>query len=141
MQLKAAEVMAAAGQDGLAPLMDVAGLRFDTSLKLAQVARKLGEEAETIMGRVKSLRTKHGADEAVDEVLEKHEVKPRTPEEEWPPECTRDVQFALKEYIAEVDVLMGTEIEVLVDPVSIPKDTEGVTPAMLIRVVKFVKAE
>lgn len=140
MKLRAKEVMAAVGPDGLTSLLELSGMGFKASLELAQLARKLEDEAKTIQGRIVALRKKHGADEKLDMVLQAHKVAKGTPEDQWPPECASAANEALDSYLVEVNELVDTEMEVLVEPVAIPQDVEGVTPAMLLRLVKFVKA-
>jgi hypothetical protein len=139
MKLTVKEVLDAAGKQGIAPLMLVDGLEFETALKLAQTARKLEDELKVIQGRIEALREKHDVQAKLKAILEKHGLPQRAPEDEWTPECDAEVQAELGAFTKDLDSLMGAEIEVVVSPVTIPRGKEGVTAAMLFNVLKFVE--
>ena len=139
MKLTVQEVLEAAGPQGIAPVMVVEGLGVETALKLAQMARKLEDERRTIRERIDALRTKHEVQDKLAALMKAHELPKGTDEKDWPPEVSDAANKELAAFTKEMDELLATSIEVVVEPVAIPKDTPGVTGAMLFNVVKFVK--
>jgi hypothetical protein len=139
MKLTVQEVLEAAGPQGIAPVMVVEGLGFETALKLAQMARKFEDERRTIRERIDALRTKHEVPEKLAAIMKAHGLPKGTDEKDWPPEVSEAANEALAAFTKEMDELLAANIEVVVEPVAIPKDTPGVTGAMLFNVVKLVK--